>query len=254
MTRWSPRVRPSAVSVLVALLVLGTLSTVPLSGATGSDDGRATEPAAPASSPHSSAAPAFHRHGPATRASFPVRMRAAGARPSAGGAGGGGPWSGLPHRHPDTPGVSVADADLARDRIAPGETVAIGALVENERQSNASFRVDLYVDHERVDRQYVTAPAEESIVVRFERRFDERGSYAIHANEVPAGTLTVGDPTPTPADAASGDDGSSSDAVAFTESPPPEESGLGHLPVLVGLVVVLALALYVALGRTGPRD
>lgn len=254
MTRWSPRVRSSAVSVLVALLVLGTLSTVPLSGATGSDDGRAMEPAASARSPHTSAAPKFHRHEPATRASFPARARAAGARPAAGGSGGGGPWSGLPHRHPDTSGVSVVDADLARDRIAPGETVAIGALVENERQSDASFRVDLYVDHQRVDRQFVTAPAGESIVVRFERRFDERGSYAIHANEVPAGTLTVADPTPTPADATPGDDGSTSEAVTFTESLPPEESGLGHLPVLVALVVVLALALYVALGRTGSRD
>lgn len=160
---------------------------------------------------------------------------------------GAGPWSGLPHRHPDTSGVSVVDADLASDRIAPGETVAIGALVENERQSDANFRVDLYVHHERVDRQHVTVPAGESIVVRFERQFDERGSYDVHVNEAPAGTLTVADPTPTPSPQAAGDPASSPAVTASPESPLPEESGLGHLPILVGVVVVLALAIYVSL-------
>lgn len=183
-------------------------------------------------------------------------IAAAGGAPPSGAPPGAAPPSGAPPSGDgDTPGVSVVSADLVRDRIAPGETAVVESVVENQRQSDATFRADLFVDDERVDSRHVTVPADDSIEITFTRSFDETGTYDVRVNEVSAGTLTVAEPTPTitPTPTPTEPSPTPTPTAGPPAAPPPSDGGPG--PLVFGLVLVGLLAaagaVYLFLRRTG---
>jgi len=87
--------------------------------------------------------------------------------------------------------LTVSDVRLNETTISTGEQVGVNATVENSGFSDEIYPVSLEVDGEIVDTLELSIGSGETETVTFERTFAESGEYAIAANGVDAGTLTV---------------------------------------------------------------
>jgi len=102
---------------------------------------------------------------------------------------------------PPTPAdISVIDADLETDQIDAGKSVDVFADLENVGEERGDITVDLEVDGDVVDSQTFKVDGEATETVTFTQTFEEAGEFDISVNGVEAGTLTVVEDDPLPAD------------------------------------------------------
>ncbi|MFC4439583.1 MULTISPECIES: CARDB domain-containing protein [Natrialbaceae] len=89
------------------------------------------------------------------------------------------------------PDFDVTEAHLEDDTIAQGESTRVIATVENAGNASGEFLAELAVGGIVVEDRYVELEPNESRTVRFERQFDEPGTYAVAVSGLEAGTVSV---------------------------------------------------------------
>lgn len=173
--------------------------------------------------------------------------------PSGGSTGGGGGGSGGGGAAVTSNGnlVRVVSASLSDDRIAPGDSVTVSAVVRNDRSSPARFTTTLFVDSAPVANRTDSIPADSNRTVTYRRQFGDAGRYRVDVNGVDAGTLVVGtppaSPTPTPTVTPPGTatETAGSTATATPTAGPPAtpggSGGIGFPALVLGLLVLLVL-------------
>jgi len=125
---------------------------------------------------------------------------------------------------------------LETDRIEPGDSVRLSAVIENRGGTDWTYEAKLKVFDTTLQTESVTVPAGEERTVEFTQQFGEPGRYEIGVGDERS-TLTVGDPPASdggspfddPDETDTNDDGGGID-----ERVP----GFGPVAALVALVVV----------------
>jgi len=117
---------------------------------------------------------------------------------------------------PSTPMLVVESLAISPDEVEPGEEVTISVEVKNAGEVARTHTLELLVNGEIVSSEPVTLEPGENRIVLFTISEDEPGSY-----EVSVGGLTGG--------------------FEVVKPEEPEEGGLPLLPVITGIVVVIAV-------------
>jgi|GEM_PF-6045532 len=101
---------------------------------------------------------------------------------------------------PTPPDISVVDADLETDQVDVSKSIDVFADLENVGEERGNITVDLEVDGDVVDSQTFKVDGGATETVTFTQTFEEAGEFDIAVNGVEAGTLTVVEDDPLPAD------------------------------------------------------
>lgn len=145
------------------------------------------------------------------------------------------------------PRITVADVTLAESEIEPDDAATAQVTVENRGGTDGTRAVTLTADDDTVATETVTLEAGEETTASLAATFETADEYELAVDGVPAGTLTVGDPT-TGGDGAGGSasiaQGGGDDTASDAESAsaPIEEPGGASITELAGLLVFIALA------------
>ncbi len=145
--------------------------------------------------------------------------------------------------------ISVTDASLAQQSIAPGEQSTVSATVTNDGEAAGEYLVQLFVDGNVEAEQSVQVGAGESQTVTFDRTWDDAGSYDVAVNNQSAGTLDVAQQTGTATGTADpgtgtpdGESPGATDGPEDTEEPSNPLDTILSIPVLIGVVVIILIA------------
>jgi hypothetical protein len=92
---------------------------------------------------------------------------------------------------PKTPELSVTEATLETEQVAPGDTFTVTATVENSGAGDGTFIGGLEANGTVVDTGTTPVSAGESATLSLQSNTDDIGTYALSVNGTAAGTLTV---------------------------------------------------------------
>ena len=124
---------------------------------------------------------------------------------------------------------------LETDRIEPGDSVRLSAVIENRGGTDWSYEANLKVFDTTLQTKSVTVPAGEERTVEFTQQFGEDGRYEIGVGDERS-TLTVGDPPASDGGSPFDDPNETGDnEEGGTDERIP---GFGPIAALVALVVV----------------
>lgn len=123
---------------------------------------------------------------------------------------------------------------LQTDRIDPGDTARLTAVIENRGSTDWTYEADLRVFDTTLQTTSVTVPAGEERTVEFTQQFGETGRYEIGVGDERT-TLIVGDPDATGGGSPFDDPDTDDDDSGTTDDRIP---GFGPLAALIALVTI----------------
>ncbi len=124
---------------------------------------------------------------------------------------------------------------LESDRIDPGDTASLSAVIENPGTTEWTYEAQLRVYDTGLQTETVTVPAGEERTVEFTQQFSEPGRYEIGVGSERT-TLTVGDPDASTDESPFDDpDGGDTEGPDGTDDRIP---GFGPVAALIALLVV----------------
>lgn len=147
------------------------------------------------------------------------------------------------------PNLAIVSASLGRSTTQVGNAVAVTADIENTGRGVGTFTAALSIDGDILSSQQIEVDPGRVRTVTFDTTFAAPGTYEVAINGTTAGTLTVQAPGGTGTSAGPGTAaaaGPGDTPGAQPASPTGEPAGIDMLPVIAGLVVLVALfgALY----------
>ena len=87
--------------------------------------------------------------------------------------------------------LTVQNASLSTDRVAPGASVTVTANVANTGTADGSSQIKLYVNGQEEAHQGVTLSSGSRTPIKFTVSRDEPGSYSVYVGSIPAGSFVV---------------------------------------------------------------
>ena len=89
------------------------------------------------------------------------------------------------------PNITPQGASLSADRVAPGTSLTVSAMMVNRGDADGTAAVRLYINGQEEAVQGVTLGAGSTALVTFTVTRSEPGNYSVNVNGVPAGSFTV---------------------------------------------------------------
>jgi len=138
--------------------------------------------------------------------------------------------------------VTVADASLGAEEVAPDRTTEVAVELRNAGDAEGTTNVGLRINGELVGDRTITVPADATRRVTFTPQFPDPGEYEVAVGSTEVGTVSVVEQTSSDAESTEGTDASGDSAGDADGSgdggPPLEGFGVG-LTQVVGLVSLL---------------